>query len=133
MLDCLIIGDSIAVGTKMFKPQCVAYAQSGINSEDWNSKFGSKNLESQIVVISLGSNDLRKFNTRDHLVSIRQKITAAKVMWIEPNAKRKPMAAKHVRSVAQEFGDLVLTNTHWQPDQIHPNRIGYQSLAERIK
>ena len=26
MIDCLIIGDSIAVGVKMFRPECVDYA-----------------------------------------------------------------------------------------------------------
>ena len=57
MIDCLIVGDSIAVGTHQFKPDCVAYAKGGINSWQWNRKFGDKQLGANTVIISLGSND----------------------------------------------------------------------------
>ena len=32
MLECLIIGDSIAVGTKQFAPACHMQAKGGINT-----------------------------------------------------------------------------------------------------
>ena len=32
MLECLIIGDSIAVGTAMARPECVSYSKGGWNS-----------------------------------------------------------------------------------------------------
>ncbi len=37
MLECLIMGDSIAVGTKMFAPkECVSYSKGGYNTWQWN-------------------------------------------------------------------------------------------------
>ena len=38
MIDCLILGDSIAVGTHQFKPECSAVAKGGINT--WQFKIG---------------------------------------------------------------------------------------------
>ena len=44
MIDCMILGDSIAVGMHQFKPECVAYAKGGINSWQWNKTNLNKNL-----------------------------------------------------------------------------------------
>jgi len=35
MIECLILGDSIAVGIGQMRPECVVQAKSGINSEDY--------------------------------------------------------------------------------------------------
>jgi len=32
MIECLIVGDSIAVGTAQQRPECVSLSQGGINS-----------------------------------------------------------------------------------------------------
>ena len=47
MIDCLIVGDSIAVGTHQFKPECVAYAKGGINSWQWNKQNANRKLAEQ--------------------------------------------------------------------------------------
>jgi lysophospholipase L1-like esterase len=134
MLECLIIGDSIAVGTHMFRKECVAYAQGGITSHGWNKKFGNNDLTAQTVIISLSTNDWEKADTYAMLMNIRTKVKGnARVFWIEPNNVSKPMAVEHVRRVAKEFGDTVLPTTRWQPDKIHPSWAGYKSLAERTK
>ena len=57
MIDCMIIGDSIAVGTHQFKKECVAYATGGLNTWQWNKKYDGKVLASPVVIISLGTND----------------------------------------------------------------------------
>jgi hypothetical protein len=48
MIDCLIVGDSIAVGTKMFMPQCELQGKGGINTWQFNTRFfyfnGFKNV-----------------------------------------------------------------------------------------
>jgi len=77
MLDCLIIGDSIAVGTKQFRPECADYAQGGITSHGWNKKFGNKDLTANTVIISLGTNDWAKADTYGMLMNIglRLKVT----------------------------------------------------------
>jgi hypothetical protein len=134
MLECLIIGDSIAVGTHMFRKECVAYAQGGITSHGWNKKFGNNELIAETVIISLSTNDWEKADTYGMLMNIRTKVKGnARVFWIEPNTVSKPMAVEHVRRVAKEFGDTVLPTTRWQPDKIHPSWAGYKSLAERTK
>ena len=134
MLECLIIGDSIAVGTHMFRKECVAYAQGGITSHGWNKKFGQNDLTAQTVIISLSTNDWEKADTYATLMNIRTKVKGnARVFWIEPNIESKPNAVEYVRRVAKEFGDTVLPTTRWQADKIHPSWAGYQSLAERTK
>ena len=134
MIDCLIIGDSIAVGTKMFRPECADYAQGGITSHGWNKKFGNKDLTAKTVIISLSTNDWAKADTYGMLMNIRTKIKGdATVFWIEPNRESKFEAVQHVRRVAEQFGDTVLVNTRWQPDKIHPSWAGYKSLAEATK
>ena len=134
MIDCLIIGDSIAVGTKQFRPECVAYAQSGITSIGWNKQFGKNDLTANTVIISLGTNDWVKADTYGMLMNIRTKIKGnPKVFWILPNDESKPLIVHQVREVAVQFGDTVLPTTRWQPDKIHPSWAGYKELAERTR
>jgi len=128
------MGDSIAVGTHMMRPQCVAYAQGGITSHGWTKKFGDKGLTAKTIIISLGTNDWEKANTYGTLMNIRTKIKGdTKVFWIEPNRESKFEAVQHVRNVAQQFGDTVIVTTRWQADKIHPSWAGYKSIAEKTK
>jgi hypothetical protein len=133
MLDCLVMGDSLAVGTHLFKPECVSYSQTGITSLGWNKKFGNKNLLADTVVISLGSNDLAKADTYGMLMLIRSKVDSTNVYWIEPNIESKPDAAQQVRIVAKQFGDTVLVNKQWSPDKTHPTMNGYKELAQSAR
>lgn len=134
MIDCLIIGDSIAVGTHMMRPECVAYAQGGITSHGWNKKFGNKDLTAKTVIVSLSTNDWEKADTYGMLMNIRTKIKGdTKVFWIEPNRENKFEAVQHVRKVAEHFGDVVLVNTKWAKDHIHPTTKGYKELADSTK
>lgn len=133
MIDCLIIGDSIAVGTHMFRPECVSYAKGGITSHGWYKKFGEKDLTANSTIISLSTNDWEKADTYGMLMNIRTKIKSNRVYWIEPNVQSKPDAVKHVKRVAEQFGDTVIPTTRWSPDKIHPSWAGYKSIAERTK
>lgn len=134
MIDCLIIGDSIAVGTKMFRPECVDYAKGGITSHGWNKKYGHNDLAANTVIISLGTNDWVKADTYAMLINIRTKIKGnPRVFWILPNEESKPIVAHQVREVAAQFHDTVLPTTRWQPDKIHPSWPGYKEIAERTK
>jgi hypothetical protein len=133
MIDCLIIGDSIAVGTHHFRKECVAYAQGGITSHGWDKKFGTNNLSAETVIISLSTNDWEKANTYDKLLQIRNKVKSSRVFWIEPNNESKFEVVKHVRKVAEQFGDTVIVTTRWQKDKIHPSWEGYKNIAEKTK
>ena len=135
MLECLIIGDSIAVGTKMFAPkECVSYAKGGINTWQWNKKWGSFKLEANKLVISLGTNDHRGVNTYKELSKMRYRVSAAKVVWIMPpcNAKFcKPNVNATVKEIARNYGDTIISTEFVQPDHIHPSWRGYKDIVRK--
>lgn len=133
MLDCLIMGDSIAVGTKMFMKECADLAKVGITSHGWLKRYGNNDLSARTVIISLSTNDWDRANTEAKLREIRGKVKADRVYWIEPNRESKPDAVRHVHVIAQEFGDTVIAATRWQPDKIHPSWAGYKELVGKIK
>ena len=131
MIDCLILGDSIAVGTEMFRPECVAYAKSGWNSWQWKKDYLQNDLTANIVIISLGSNDHKGVKTREELEIIRGKVKGSRVFWILPAIK--PNIQQIVKDIAEEHGDTVLPITRLQPDGVHPSWAGYKELARETK
>ena len=135
LLACLIIGDSIGVGTKMFAPkECVSYSKGGYNTWQWNRKWGSTPLEAKKVVISLGTNDHRGVNTYKELSKIRYRISAAEVVWIMPPCNKgfcKPGVNATVAEIAKNYGDTVISTPYVQPDHIHPSWRGYKDLVKK--
>jgi len=132
MLDCLIIGDSIAVGVSQIRHECPAIAKSGINSTDWKKQHLNKLPVSKVTIISLGSNDWDK-KTSDNLLDIRKKI-AGKVYWILPSPTRKPKERNVVIQIATEYNDIIIDRPQqMSPDGIHPTYNGYKELAEKTK
>jgi lysophospholipase L1-like esterase len=132
MLDCLIVGDSIAVGTATARPECVAYAKGGINSYQWlNKNIDKTPLTAKTVIISLGSNDHKYVKTEQELQAIRQLTKADRVFWILPAIK--PDIQEIVRKVAAEYGDTVLPITRLQKDGVHPSWAGYKELGEKTR
>jgi len=133
MLECLIIGDSIAVGTKMFAPtECVSYSKGGFNTWQWNKRWGKTPLEAKTVVISLGTNDHKGVNTFKELSKVRYRIKSVKVVWIMPpcNAKFcKPGVNKTVTEIAKSYGDTIIGTKFVQPDGVHPSWRGYKQLV----
>jgi len=132
MLECLILGDSIAVGTHQARSECVAYARGGWNTSQWNRAYLKNDLSAQTVIISLGSNDHKGVRTKAELQRIREKVgTTARVFWILPAIKPEIQAI--VRGMAEEYGDTVLPITRLQKDGVHPSWAGYEQLAERTR
>ena len=134
MLECLIIGDSIAVGTKMFAPtECVSYSKGGFNTWQWNKRWGTTPLAAKTVVISLSTNDHKGVNTYKELAKVRYRIKSLKVVWIMPpcNAKFcKPGVNKTVTEIAKSYGDTIIGTKFVQPDGIHPSWRGYKQLVK---
>jgi lysophospholipase L1-like esterase len=131
MIDCMIIGDSIAVGTHHFRHDCVSYSQGGINSQDWNKKYKAIDLQAKTVIISLGSNDIKTLHTFNEIMALRQRVDAKNVMWILP--ANKPHKAELVQMVAKAFNDTVLAIPEVSKDGVHPSPSGYKKLAETTK
>jgi lysophospholipase L1-like esterase len=140
MLECLIIGDSIAVGTAKFRPECVTYAKGGINSHQWvNQNVSKLPLQARTVIISLGSNDHKYVKTVPELQTIREMTKADRVFWILPHGNHPKSNVKiediqaMVKFVAEQYNDVVLPITRVQPDNIHPSWAGYKKIAEETK
>lgn len=131
MIDCMIIGDSIAVGTQMFRKECVAYATGGLNSWQWNKKYRTADLTATTMIISLGTNDHDGVNSFKELLAMRERVTAERVYWILPPIK--PHIQDMVKIIAKNYNDTIITTNRLQPDKIHPSWAGYKELGEQAK
>ena len=137
MIDCMIIGDSIAVGTAMARPECVNYAKGGWNSWQWNKDYLSKASAqpARTVIISLGANDHKGVKTEQELRKMRSAVKADRVFWISPGADRKPVPQAAIEQIAREYGDTVLPRPlgHMSADGVHPTGRGYKILGEQTR
>ena len=134
MIECLIVGDSIAVGVSQVRKECVAYAKSGINSRDWNKKYLNKLQPAKTVIISLGANDLG-VNTEENIRTLRSKVKADRVFWLLPSQKLKPKQVEAVIRVAVEFDDVFIPRpeNNISADGVHPTYKGYKELGDLTK
>jgi hypothetical protein len=132
MLECLILGDSIAVGVAQHRPECRAYAKVGINSRKWNQTYGNVDLRAKTVVISLGSNDSNADITYKEITALRKRIPDdTQVFWILPANNHHMETA--IYYVASDFRDGVLPIQSLSKDRVHPTAKEYKRLAEMAK
>jgi hypothetical protein len=131
MLDCLVLGDSIAVGTHQFRQECVLVGKGGINSRQFNKNYAQKVEPADTVIISLGSNDHDGVNSFRELLAMRERVEGKRVFWILPAIK--PHIQDMVHIIAKNFGDTVLPITRLQPDKVHPSWAGYKEIALQTK
>jgi lysophospholipase L1-like esterase len=136
MIECLILGDSIAKGISDVRKECVAYVKSGVNSYDYVNRhvlYTQGNTQATTVIISLGSNDYKKINTFEELDTLRQLVKADRVYWILPNIKETKR--KEVWMVASKYNDIVIDarNHDRSPDAVHPTYKGYKTIAEATR
>lgn len=132
---CLILGDSIAVGTAQ-QARCTVAALSGISTKQWVRQF-SPAVESiasafEVVLISLGSNDgkLPDPMTYEYLFRARKSVLhARRVIWIAPGPQFP--ARSQVQAVAMAHGDVVYERPVAQlnADGVHFSKVGYQRIA----
>lgn len=135
MIECLILGDSIAVGVGQHRPECAVVAKVGITSKKWLETYGQHptiNKPYKVVVISLGSNDYRS-HMSESLYDVRSKIKADMVIWIMPSLTLKPVQRAVIKEIANEFRDKILEITKMSYDGIHPTPIGYKELSDQTR
>jgi len=123
MIECIIIGDSIALGVAQYRQECVVHAQTGITTKAWNDKYPDI-LKAKQVIISLGSND-PSYNNKE-LNKVRTKVTADEVFWIVP-------ANKPSNDISKEYHDTNLKINKLSSDKVHPTLKGYEILANQTK
>jgi lysophospholipase L1-like esterase len=139
MLDCIILGDSIAVGTQMFYKECQLVGKGGINTWQWNQMYAANQLTADTVVISLGTNDHKYVKTEQELRKMRNRVEAKRVFWILP-ANNLPASEVSILSIqnivkqlASEYNDIVIEIKSLQPDKIHPSWAGYEQIVKEVK
>lgn len=131
MLDCLVLGDSIASGVGQARPECLTVARVGITSGAYiNELFPGAQRVARTAVISLGVNDDPSMDTIDNLRRVRGALQVAGAVWLLPGLKDDVRAA--IRTVAAEYGDqLIDTRPLAGPDHLHPTGTGYRVIAGR--
>ena len=138
MLECLIIGDSIAQGVAALRPECAHYTQVGINSKDFNHKH-RVTFSGDTVIISLGTNDNKYVDTYQELIKLRLRIESKRVIWILPHAVNPKSGSNieivqaSVQSIADAQGDIVVKIPEPTADNYHPTGKGYRELAKETK
>lgn len=138
MLECLVLGDSIASGIASVKYECVRLTEIGISSEGWYKKNHNRpflDMETyKYIVISLGTND-QENNSYEWLKKTRKKIKEGRVIWILPSKEVKSKQYDTVQKIANEFGDFVFDiSDKVGKDKIHPPTVrAYEEIAKALK
>ena len=135
MIECLIIGDSIAKGMSLFQRECVSHSIVGINSFQWNKRFVKVDLEAATVIISLGTND-KGINTLDQLNQLRLRVKSNNVVWVLPPCNQtfcNSDANYSVAAIALINDDLIIKTDKLSVDKIHPSGNGYKDLVEQAR
>ena len=138
MLDCLILGDSIATGVHRNHLNCALYAEVGINSAQWNKRFRMMQLDAKTVVISLGSNDYAGIDTEAELSKLRGRVKAKQVIWILPagTAKTSGVSAAGIRAIvnriSRKYGDATVAIPEVARDGVHPTNRAYNQISKNI-
>ena len=127
MIECFILGDSIAVGVGYKAKECTTIAEVGITSRAFVAK-NKGSFESETVIISLGSNDPK--DPTDYVEELRENITAKEVIWLIPSRHREKILL-----VARKYGDkvLYLSDFDMSRDAVHPTSKGYKQIRGKLK
>jgi hypothetical protein len=129
MIECLILGDSIAVGIAQFRPDCIVEAKVGINSEDYaNGLFRHFVVENaEKTIISLGSNDAY-VESYGPMLAIRELIKGDVVWILSSNNQESRFAAL---TIAKHYGDSVIDTASYplSNDAVHPTANSYKLIA----
>lgn len=132
MLECLILGDSLAQGTAAalkaaLQNRCEVVATQGIGSAAIRRSVPAQSYYS--ATISAGSNDPTNPHLAENLIAIRRSISAKRVVWIAPYNRS---VAYLVADLARSYGDYLVDVAETPPvrDGLHPR--SYSRLARLL-
>lgn len=136
-MNCLVIGDSIAVALQLIALQdCRLCAVGGWNSWQVNRLACTRSPTADVVVISLGTNDHNGVDTLKELYALRRRTVAGRVVWVLPwfSHVSIDLLKAAVRTVAHEYGDWVAsTDLRENKRGIHPSIPGYRDLGNQVR
>tara|TARA_R110002072_G_scaffold271590_2_gene431584 strand:- start:6621 stop:7157 length:537 start_codon:yes stop_codon:yes gene_type:complete len=132
MLECLILGDSLAQGAAAalkaaWQSRCEVVATQGIGSAAIRRSVPPQSYYS--ATISAGSNDPTNPHLTENLIAIRRSISAKRVVWIAPYNRS---VAYVVADLARSYGDYLVDVAETPPvrDGLHPR--SYSRLARLL-
>ena len=120
MMDCVYIGDSIAVGLQQREPSCGIYAKVGADTDFIVKKFSGTKAGGH-AVISMGSNAPMNPRNYQNALKLRKSLDVGFVVWILPYNRQ---AAAAIRRVANQFPDAFVDLAAAgipSKDRVHPN------------
>lgn len=124
-MDCVVMGDSIAVGIQQHT-HC--FKQAAIGRSASQQAAMAYKITVDTTVISLGSNNPTHPELLRDLRRIRFLINSRKVIWVIPYHR---YAAEAVRRVAAENRDGLLDLANYKTfDKVHP--ANYREVAREI-
>ena len=128
MVPCAILGDSLAAGVALFRPDCLTETKAGISSAAY-LRAHTTAIDAVTVLISLGVNDGDSDPaTVNHLVGVRLHINARQVFWILP--ARPESVRRVIREISHAFGDrLIETRGYTGSDRLHLAPRTYRTIA----
>lgn len=127
MIECVLLGDSIALGVARSQPSCQVQAVSGIGTGSYLSRF-SHTVHARHALISIGSNDPASGDLVSQMRTMRSRIIADEVTWLL--SANNAHAAAAARAVAAEHGDRVINIMPFlSSDRVHPTPAGYYRLS----
>lgn len=133
MIECLILGDSIATGIAYHRPDCVVEAKVGINSKDYlDEVYRRFNIvDSEKTIISLGSND-GYVESYGPMLAIRELIKGDVIWVLSSNNEESRVAALQI---AKQYSDSVIDTSSYplSKDGVHPTGKGYKLISESFK
>lgn len=121
-MNCLVAGDSIALGLSDHIPGCVVNAKAGLPSGDIVERVKA----ADVTVLSAGSNDPHNPRLVDNLKAMRAK-ACGRVVWVVP---ANHTAAAAVSRIAMANRDKIVAFVPG-PDRIHP--ASYSNLAAHVQ
>ena len=128
MIECMILGDSIAQGVARWRPQCAQITQQGVNTSSFNNRL-AQSVEARHVLISLGSYDADVPDLSRHLTQIRNRVIHGEVTWLL--SANNAQSAEQVQQIARSHGDRVIqVKVVVGPDSVHPSTSGYHRLNQ---
>lgn len=134
-MNCLTIGDSIAVGVSRVAQhdkylKCGVLAHVGDTTKQVLEKYADADVDGvlPLTVISVGSNDDKNKTHLTEYITLRNKFHG-KVIWIMP--ANNHLAEDEIKLVSREFQDKIIYFIPG-PDKIHPTALGYRFLVTQI-